>query len=35
MDRLSADGDLEWLMLDSTVVRAHASAAGVLISAEN
>jgi transposase len=28
MDRLSADGDLEWLMLDSTVVRAHSSAAG-------
>jgi transposase len=28
MDRLSADGDLEWLMLDSTVVRAHACAAG-------
>ena len=28
MDRLSAAGDLEWLMLDSTVVRAHSSAAG-------
>lgn len=28
MDRLSANGDLEWLMLDSTVVRAHACAAG-------
>ena len=28
IDRLSADGDLEWLMLDSTVVRAHACAAG-------
>jgi transposase len=28
MDRLSADGDGEWLMLDSTVVRAHACAAG-------
>ncbi len=28
MDRLAADGDLEWLMLDSTVVRAHSSAAG-------
>lgn len=28
MDRLSADGDLEWLLLDSTVVRAHACAAG-------
>jgi transposase len=28
MDRLSADGDLEWLMLDSTVARAHACAAG-------
>lgn len=28
MDRLAADGDLEWLMLDSTVVRAHACAAG-------
>ena len=28
MDRLSADGDLEWLMLDSTVGRAHSSAAG-------
>jgi len=28
MDHLSADGDREWLMLDSTVVRAHACAAG-------
>jgi transposase len=28
MERLAADGDLEWLMLDSTVVRAHACAAG-------
>jgi len=28
MDRQSADGDLDWLMLDSTVVRAHACAAG-------
>ena len=28
MDRLSADGDLGWLMLDSTVVPAHSSAAG-------
>jgi len=28
MARLSADGDLDWLMLDSTVVRAHACAAG-------
>jgi len=28
MDRLSAAGDLEWLLLDSTVVRAHSSAAG-------
>jgi transposase len=28
MDRLAADGDVEWLMLDSTVVRAHACAAG-------
>jgi transposase len=28
MDRLSAAGDLEWRMLDSTVVRAHACAAG-------
>jgi len=27
MDRLAADGDLEWLMLDSTVIRAHACAA--------
>jgi transposase len=27
-DRLAADADLEWLMLDSTVVRAHACAAG-------
>jgi transposase len=27
-DRLSEDADLEWLMLDSTVVRAHACAAG-------
>jgi len=28
LDGLSADADVEWLMLDSTVVRAHASAAG-------
>ena len=28
LDRLAADGDLEWVMLDSTVVRAHACAAG-------
>ena len=28
MDRLAADGDLEWPMLDSTVVRAHSCAAG-------
>ena len=28
MDRSSADADLEWSMLDSTVVRAHACAAG-------
>ena len=28
MDQLSADGDLEWVMLDSTVVRAHSCAAG-------
>ena len=28
MDRLAADGDLEWVMLDSTVVRAHSCAAG-------
>ncbi len=27
-DGLCADADLEWLMLDSTVVRAHACAAG-------
>jgi transposase len=27
-DHLAADADLEWLMLDSTVVRAHACAAG-------
>jgi transposase len=27
MDQLAADGDLEWLMLDSTVVRAHSSGA--------
>ena len=27
LDRLAADADLEWLMLDSTVVRAHACAA--------
>ena len=27
-DGLCADVDLEWLMLDSTVVRAHACAAG-------
>ena len=28
LDRLSEDADVEWLMLDSTVVRAHACAAG-------
>ena len=28
MDQLAADGDLEWVMLDRTVVRAHAGAAG-------
>jgi transposase len=28
MDQLTADADREWLMLDSTVVRAHACAAG-------
>jgi transposase len=28
MDHLAADADLEWVMLDSTVVRAHACAAG-------
>lgn len=28
MDRLAAGGDLEWLMLDRTVNRAQASAAG-------
>jgi transposase len=28
LDRLSDDADVEWLMLDSTVVRAHACAAG-------
>ena len=28
MDRLAADADREWVMLDSTVVRAHACAAG-------
>lgn len=28
LDGLSEDADLEWLMLDSTVVRAHACAAG-------
>jgi len=28
LDRLSKDADVEWLMLDSTVVRAHACAAG-------
>ena len=27
-EQLSGDADLEWLMLDSTVVRAHACAAG-------
>jgi transposase len=27
-DQLAADADLEWVMLDSTVVRAHACAAG-------
>lgn len=27
-DHLAADADLEWVMLDSTVVRAHACAAG-------
>lgn len=28
LDGLSEDADIEWLMLDSTVVRAHACAAG-------
>ena len=28
MDHLAADADREWVMLDSTVVRAHACAAG-------
>jgi transposase len=28
LDHLAADADLEWVMLDSTVVRAHACAAG-------
>ena len=28
IDRLAVDADLEWVMLDSTVVRAHACAAG-------
>jgi len=28
LDHLSADADLEWVMIDSTVVRAHACAAG-------
>ena len=28
LDGLSEDADVEWLMLDSTVVRAHACAAG-------
>ena len=28
MDHLAADADLEWVMLASTVVRAHACAAG-------
>ena len=28
MEHLAADADHEWLMLDSTVVRAHACAAG-------
>ena len=28
MDQLASDADLEWVMLDSTVVRAHACAAG-------
>ena len=28
MDQLAADADHEWLMLDSTVVRVHACAAG-------
>ena len=34
MDRLSADGDVEWLMLDSTVVRAHSCAAGAIKAKE-
>ena len=25
MDRLAADGDLEWLMLDSTIARSSAA----------
>ena len=28
IDHLAADADREWVMLDSTVVRAHACAAG-------
>jgi transposase len=28
LDHLAADADLEWVMLDRTVVRAHACAAG-------
>jgi transposase len=28
MDHLAADADLEWVLIDSTVVRAHACAAG-------
>ena len=28
LDHLAADADLEWVMIDSTVVRAHACAAG-------
>ena len=29
---MSADADLEWLMLDSTIVRAHQRAAGARIA---
>ena len=28
LDHLAADADLEWVMIDSTVVRAHACSAG-------
>lgn len=32
LDRLAQDADLEWLMIDSTIVRAHHRAAGARLT---